>query len=270
MTSKSKTKLRETKRVAFTFSAAAESSIGRVRKNNEDADFVNPETGLFIVSDGMGGAQAGEVAASLVTTILPKMIEARLCSDTTPSGQRMRAWLLQDMLTLSRKIYVEGNGNPMVDGMGATVVAVLARGDRVSVAHMGDSRAYLFRRQRLLQLTNDHSVVSLLLRSGEITEAQAHVHPARGHLTRFVGMKDEVLGDVRSILVRHGDRLLLCTDGLTGMLSDAEIAQLLGLYPSAVEASKRLVEAANDAGGKDNVTALVVDIARRQDVSCQT
>jgi protein phosphatase len=225
--------------------------------------------GLFIVSDGMGGAQAGEIAARLVTTILPKMIESRLRADAAPSGQRIRAWLQQDMLALSKKMYLESNGNPMAEGMGATVVAALVRGGRVFIAHMGDSRAYLFRQKRLLQLTNDHSVVSLLLRSREITEAQARVHPARGHLTRFVGMKDEVFGDVRSIQIKQGDRLLLCTDGLTGMISDTEIAQLLGLYTSTDEACKRLVEAANDAGGKDNVTALAVDISCCQDASCR-
>ena len=260
MTTKKNTALENGKQESMNLAVASATSVGRVRMNNEDATFSSESLGLFIVSDGMGGAQAGEVAAALVTAILPKMIETSLTADGNPSWQRIRAWLRRDMLTLSRIMYLESSANPMTEGMGATVVAAFVHSNRAYIAHMGDSRAYLYRQNHLLQLTNDHSVVSLLLRSGEITEAEARVHPARGHLTRFVGMKDEVFGDIRSLRVRYGDRLLLCSDGLTGMIPDTEITQLLGLYATTDEACKRLVEAANDAGGEDNVTAMVVDI----------
>ena len=241
-------------------SAAVLSSLGKVRANNQDKSFLDTEKGLFIVSDGMGGAQAGEVAAQLVATILPRMIHVRLASESNPHSQTVRSWLRQDMLSLSKEMNLKTAGNPLADGMGATVVLALVLGERAFVAHAGDSRAYLFRGKKLAQLTEDHSVVSLLLRAGEITEEQARVHAARGQLTRFMGMKEEVYGDVKTVRLRSGDRLLLCTDGLTEMVSDDQIADLLTRYPAPNDACDWLVRAANEAGGKDNVTALVVNI----------
>ena len=242
-------------------SAAVLSSPGKVRANNQDKSFLDTEKGLFVVSDGMGGAQAGEVAAQLVATILPRMIHVRLAGDPSPHSQTVRSWLRQDMLSLSKEMNLKTAGNPLADGMGATVVLALVLGERAFIAHMGDSRAYLHRGEKLSQLTEDHSVVSLLLRAGEITDEQARVHAARGQLTRFMGMKEEVYGDVKTVRLKSGDRLLLCTDGLTEMVSDDQIADLLTRYPAPNDACDRLVRAANEAGGKDNVTALVVNIS---------
>jgi protein phosphatase len=143
--------------------------------------------------------------------------------------------------------------------MGATVVMVLILGRRAYVAHMGDSRAYLFRRGRLTPMTDDHSIVGILLRQGEISEAEAREHPARGRVSRYVGMEGEVYPDVRVEVLRKADRLLLCTDGLNGMISDAQIKRILTANRDPQQASQALVDAANRAGGEDNVTAVVVD-----------
>jgi len=244
----------------LTIRAAGSTSIGLVRKNNEDAFFVDERLGLFIVSDGMGGAQAGEVAAQLVTTAFPRVIRTRLKSGAFARSSTIRSWLQRDLLELSQTIYKQSWGNPMAEGMGATVVLALVKGGQVHVAHMGDSRAYLYRQDLLTQLTQDHSIVSLLLREGEITETEAKRHPARGNLTRFIGMKEEVFGDVRSITLRPGDRLLLCTDGLSGMIPDRDVCRILKACSAPEQACRSLIDAANRAGGRDNVTAVVVNV----------
>ena len=143
--------------------------------------------------------------------------------------------------------------------MGATVVMALVQDDRAFIAHMGDSRAYLLRRGKLRPLTDDHSIVGILLRTGEIRPEEAEHHPARGQLSRYVGMEDEVYPDVRTVRLASGDRLLLCTDGLTGMVPDDTIMGLLAVSEEPQVACDHLVEAANAAGGKDNITAVIVD-----------
>ncbi len=240
--------------------AAMATSAGPVRARNEDSSFIDEESGLFIVSDGIGGAQAGEVASRMVTTVLPRMILPRLAGGREAHSQAIRSWLRRDMLLLSRGMYLESAGNPLAEGMGATVILVLVLANRAFVGHMGDSRAYLCRAGGLTQLTRDHSILSLLLQAGEISVAEAQVHPARGRLTRYVGMKEEVDPDIHTVRLQDGDRLLLCTDGLSGMISSAQIVQILNLFPDPAQACRRLVETANEAGGSDNVTALIVNV----------
>lgn len=233
--------------------------VGRVRAQNEDAFYADPEHGIFIVADGMGGHQAGEIASKVVVSVLPKMIEGRMGMLGNPRSRAIRYWLRQDILQLSQRLHSEATQKTAVRGTGATVVMALLRGDRAHIAHMGDSRAYLFRDNRLTQLTEDHSVVGLLQRSGEITAEEAKTHPARSHITRYVGMSDPVYPDVRTVPLKPGDRLLLCTDGLTGMLSDEEIAEALRRQSDPQKACDYLVQAANSAGGKDNATVVVVN-----------
>ncbi len=249
-------------------SFAAATDVGRVRAKNEDGFAILPEHGLVVVADGMGGEQAGAAAASAVVTLLPRFFAARMAVAAPAQGNNVAEALRCAVVELSTAIHRQSAGEVGLSGMGATVVALNIRGRRALVAHMGDSRAYLFRTRRLTQLTDDHSIVGILLRQGEITEEEARHHPARGRLSRFVGMGGDVGPDVRSIRLRAGDRLLLCTDGLTGMVDDANIAQLLGEHSDPDAACASLVAAANAAGGVDNVTALVIDCihssARRQ------
>ena len=238
--------------------------IGRVRQNNEDSLFIDEKRGLFIVSDGMGGHQAGEVASNAVVTVLPPMIEQLAARIETPSKEAFEQVLRDAILELSQRLRDESKGQAGLQGMGATVVVVWLQGQRAHMAHMGDSRIYLFRDKHLIPLTHDHSVIALLLRHKEITEEEAKQHPARGRLSRYVGMEGDTFSDLHSISLQPDDRLLLCSDGLTGMVSDSEITHVLVSYPDPGAACNELVNMANNAGGKDNITALVINFDKQQ------
>jgi len=238
--------------------------VGRVRQNNEDNLFVDEKRGLFIVSDGMGGHQAGEVASNAVVTVLPPMIEQLAARIETPSKEAFEQVLRDAILELSQRLRDESKGQAGLQGMGATVVVVWLQGQRAHMAYMGDSRIYLFRDKLLTQLTQDHSVIALLLRHKEITEEEAKQHPARGRLSRYVGMEGDTFSDLHSVSLFPGDRLLLCSDGLTGMVSHSEINQVLMSCPDPEAACNELVDMANKAGGKDNITALIINFDQQQ------
>ena len=161
---------------------------------------------------------------------------------------------------LSAEVYSQTCGQPGLEGMGATVVLALIRQSRALIAHMGDSRAYRLRRGRLKLLTKDHSIVQLLVHAGEISPEEAAVHSARGRVTRSVGMEGEPLPEAKLVTVQPNDRLLLCTDGLTSMLKDEEIRNILAREGQSQAASDTLVQAALRNGGEDNVTVIVVDL----------
>ena len=232
---------------------------GRVREHNEDNWFGGPEQGLFIVSDGMGGQAAGEVASKIVVETLPELIRQRLKGIDDLAARDAKKRIVSAISDLSNQVRNESRKRPGLAGMGATVVLVLIRESLALIAHMGDSRAYLFRGGRLEQLTKDHSIVQLLIDSGEITPEEAATHPARGKITRCVGMQGEPIPEARCLELETGDRLLLCSDGLTGMVSDAEITGVLRTDNAPEIVCQSLVEAANARGGEDNVTVVAVD-----------
>jgi protein phosphatase len=234
------------------------SDPGRVRSGNEDAYALLPDKSLFVVSDGMGGHQAGAKASEIVVKVLPPMLEQRLARAPAKPAEVHNA--LRDVIVeLSRQLREQSAGQPGLAGMGATVVLAYFWEDQVFISNMGDSRAYLCRNRRLKPLTEDHSVVAILLRKGEITEEQARDHPARHQISRYIGMEGEVYPDVCAVKLSANDRFLLCTDGLTGMVPDATIARLLEECADPGLACRSLVAAANAAGGRDHITALVVD-----------
>jgi protein phosphatase len=237
------------------------SDKGRVRENNEDNLFYDEKQGLFIVSDGMGGHQAGEVASRIVVSVLPPMIEklAAGIKESTQSKEPYQRVLRDAILQLSQDLRDESKGQAGLQGMGATVVVVWVLDQRAHMAYMGDSRIYLLRKGRLTQVSNDHSVVALLLRHRQITEEEAKDHPARGRLSRYVGMEGDTFSDQRTIVMFEGDRLLLCSDGLTGMVSDDHIEKVLREYQDPDKACKVLIRMANEAGGKDNITAIIIN-----------
>ncbi|MDD5629368.1 MAG: Stp1/IreP family PP2C-type Ser/Thr phosphatase [Elusimicrobia bacterium] len=236
---------------------------GCVRSNNEDSFGIDADLGLLVVADGMGGHNSGEVASELVVSTVRD--EARRVlggpassepepGDGVPSARCRR--LEGFIKTANTLIYGKGRAFPKDAGMGTTVVAVLADGKSLSVAHVGDSRLYLFRGGVLTQLTEDHSLVGDQLRRGLITpEAAAH-SALQNILTRAVGAEPEVLVDVAEHAVRPGDVLLLATDGLDKMVSDAELARVLARGLSPYEAADRLVDMARQAGGTDNITVV--------------
>jgi PPM family protein phosphatase len=224
----------------------AASDIGQVREGNEDSFLV--ERSLFVVADGMGGHRGGEVASSLALDTIQSLFV------------RGEGSLVGQVEEANRAVFERSQADRNVSGMGTTLTAALVDGDRVQLAHVGDSRAYLFHDHDLTLLTEDHTLVHRMVLNGEITEAEAEVHPHRSILTRALGVDGRVKVDESTIEVAPGDRILLCTDGLTGMVGEEQIRTILDSTPGDAQgAVERLITEANRAGGVDNITAVVLD-----------
>jgi serine/threonine protein phosphatase PrpC len=220
-----------------------------VRQTNEDSFLVRP--GLYVVCDGMGGARAGEVASEMACRGLMEVDPA-----TAASEQLLRAVKEANLAIATRSL--EDNG---LLGMGTTLTAALMREGTVTVVHVGDSRAYLLHEGRLTQLTDDHSWVGEMIRRGELTPSEAATHPHRSIITKALGTDTEVEPDVLEIPIAVGDRLLLCSDGLTGMVSDPEVERILSQTEAPDVLAAQLIQAALAGGGEDNVTVIVVEVA---------
>lgn len=245
------------------------SDVGRVRSNNEDNFRVLPELNLFVLSDGMGGQADGELASALaVDTVCTHCLEAannvsapffgEPRTDLSDKTNR----LLSAVHLANRKIREVASSDLKHRGMGATVIGAWLDGERVSLVHVGDSRAYLLRGGSLEQLTSDHSLVAEQVRRGLITPQQADASEMQSVLIRALGTEDGVEPDADEHLLLDGDILLLCSDGLTRMVTEPEIASTLLTHERAQDAADRLIELANDYGGEDNVTVLLVRVAR--------
>jgi protein phosphatase len=235
------------------------SDTGRRRRRNEDNYVVAPP--LFAVADGMGGAQAGEVASRLAASALEGED-----SDGLRGLERIDA-LIQEA---NRRIYDRASTDPAASGMGTTMTVALVEEMTVAIGHVGDSRAYLVRDEQMEQLTDDHSLVNELLKSGRLSEEEAHVHPQRSVITRAVGTDPDVDVDGFTIEAEEGDVFLLCSDGLTDMVSDEEILELVHSHRDDLDkAVKALVTAANRGGGEDNITAVAFRISADAPVSTE-
>lgn len=221
------------------------SDIGQVREGNEDSFLVLAP--LYIVADGMGGHRGGEVASSLALETIRRLFEARQGS------------LAEQVVEANRAVFERSQQDRSVAGMGTTLTAALVDGDRVHLAHVGDSRAYLLRGGDLAMLTEDHTLVHRMVMEGEITEAEAETHPHRSILTRALGVDPAIQVDELDVQMIPGDRVLLCSDGLTGMVPDGQIGEILSTTADPQEAVDALVRVANRAGGIDNITAVVLD-----------
>jgi len=227
------------------------SDTGRKRRRNEDNYVVAPP--LFAVADGMGGAQAGEVASQLAASAL----EAD-DSDGLDGTRRIDA-LIQEA---NRRIYDRASTDPTASGMGTTMTVALVEGMTVAIGHVGDSRAYLVRGEQMEQLTEDHSLVNELVKSGKLSEEEAHAHPQRSVITRAVGTDPDVDVDGFTIEAEEGDVFLICSDGLSDMVEDEEILELVHQNRDDLnKAVKSLVQAANRGGGEDNITAVAFRIS---------
>jgi PPM family protein phosphatase len=225
------------------------SDVGRVREGNEDAYLVADS--VFAVADGMGGHVAGEVAAS--TALEPiRALDGRVFSDSDAAADALRTAVVEANETVSRMAADE----PSYRGMGTTLTAAMLEGQRLHVAHVGDSRAYLLRDGRFSQLTDDHTLVQHLIDEGQITREEAASHPQRSIITRAIGVSPDVDVDSLTFELQPGDAVLLCSDGLTGVVDDLQIAEVLA--DDADAALRRLVRIANDAGGPDNITAVLL------------
>ena len=225
--------------------------IGRVREGNEDSYLIEPP--LYAVADGMGGHRGGEVASQLALETIEDLF------------RKDEGSLVEQVRSANHAVYVQSQEDTAVSGMGTTLTAALVEGSELQLAHVGDSRAYLLRAGSLRQLTADHTLVARMVKTGEITEAEAEVHPHRNVLTRSLGTEADVQVDQDVVGLLDGDRLLLCSDGLTGMVTEDQIKAILETEPDPQRASDRLIKAANRAGGIDNITVVVLDAIREDD-----
>jgi protein phosphatase len=241
------------------FRWAGVTDVGRDRDENEDSYIVEPESGLFIVSDGMGGHRGGKLAAKIVTEDLSAMIDAGLHKMRSSSTRAVRRMLGTAIMEQNRHLYMEGDSESGYKGMGATLVMALLRDGRAYIANLGDSRMYRLRKRRFVQLTRDHSVVGELIDAGELEPEDAEEHDSAGEITHYVGMEDKAAAHLHSFGLVRGDRLLLGTDGLSGMVSDRMIAAILRGKAEPQEACDELVRLANASGGHDNITVVVID-----------
>ena len=228
---------------------AAATNTGHIRASNEDRYLATPP--LFAVADGMGGQAAGEVAAQIVVDAL-----AKASADGEVSEGRALGQVLEDA---NRVVIARARADPELRGMGTTCSALLIDGHTAHIAHVGDSRGYLIRDGAFRSLTTDHTAVGQLERDGRLTPAEAAVHPQRHILSRAIGAADDVEVELSSVDLRPGDRIMLCSDGLSGMVQPIDIERILTSTADPAKAAAALIEAALAGGGNDNVTVVVID-----------
>jgi protein phosphatase len=225
---------------------ASRTDVGRQRHTNEDNYYDQPP--LFAVADGMGGAQAGEVASEVA---IGEFVEER---DANAAAEQQ---LEQIAKAANRKIWDMAQADTRRAGMGTTLTAAMVDGQYVAVGHVGDSRLYLYRDGEIERMTRDHSLVEEFVRQGKLTPEQAEKHPQRSVITRALGPEDNVEVDTFRIPARGGDIYLLCSDGLSGMVADGNLANILGSGEALDQIAQRLIDAANENGGRDNITAVL-------------
>lgn len=238
---------------------AFRTDVGRIREINEDRAAVKQEASgvtLALLADGMGGHQAGDVASQTAIEVILDQL-----TDLTPemTANQWEEALQRAVEKANFAIYRQASQQAELSGMGTTVVAAVTSPERLAIVHIGDSRAYLFHKGELQQLTDDHSLVNELLRSGQISADEARTHPRRNVLTRALGTQIAVEAEILHADWHEGDILLLCTDGLTNMVDDKTIVHILKNKASLAGKADRLVERALRAGGEDNITVVLVE-----------
>ncbi len=231
--------------------AVGKTDVGKVRTSNEDAYLVGDS--VFAVADGMGGHAAGEVAASAALEPV-RALDGRVFADAPSAAAALR----DAVITANQTVSQMAEDDPSYHGMGTTLTATLLEGTRLHIAHVGDSRAYLLRDGQFSQITDDHTLVQHLIDEGQITVEEAATHPQRSIITRAIGVSPEVDVDSMSLELQPGDVLLLCSDGLTGVVDDHAIAQIIAQNGDPDTAVRDLLARANAAGSPDNVTAVLL------------
>jgi PPM family protein phosphatase len=235
--------------------AAAKSDVGRVRTNNEDRLLIDEPLGLLVVADGMGGHAGGEVASAMAVTAVAAYVKNSLVR-AGPANQTA-ALLRAAIRTADEAIWTHAYTHHDLRGMGTTVVLALCQGEQVHIAHVGDSRAYLLHHGQLRQLTEDHSVVARLIKTGRLTPRRGRTHPLRHQITRSLGSRQAV-ADLLCMTWQAGDYLLLCSDGLTNMVEDPDIKELILQGNTDLRAAcEALVTRANANGGEDNTSVIL-------------
>jgi len=242
----------------YSITSSSLSEIGKVRQMNEDA--VLERSNLYAVADGMGGHQAGEVASNLALSVLEQYVEDHL---GTVAGERLVANAIE---ASNAAVYKKANESSKYRSMGTTMTTLYREGDIAYIAHVGDSRAYLFRDGKLKRLTVDHSLVEKLVEDGEITQEEARVHPQRNIILKALGLEPSVEADVSAVEIKPGDEFLLASDGLMSEVEDREIEQTLAVVAEPKEQARGLADLALEAGGHDNVSIVLVKFERSKTV----
>lgn len=235
---------------------------GRVRSRNEDNGGVFLNHGgnrLAIVADGMGGHRAGDVASEMTTTQLKDVWET---THTITTAEQAESWLRNQILTVNNLLFEHAKSNVECDGMGTTIVAAVCTDGFATVAHIGDSRCYILNDSGFQQLTDDHSLVNELLRSGRISKEEAEHHPRKNVLLRSLGMEENMGMDIKTIMFEEGDVLLICSDGLSNKVSNKEMEKILSSEDELEQQASKLINLANEYGGEDNISLAIVTFPR--------
>lgn len=243
--------------------------VGQKRQNNEDNFLINDEVNLYVVADGMGGHVGGEFASQIAVTTIEEVIQnvevdpeatrpdwGALGSQVAIAGEKLK----YAIRLAGKRIFDRTNDEPELRGMGTTTVAMLFDHNRVFLAHVGDSRAYLIRGTTVAQVTEDHSLVNEQIRLGLITREAARNHKLKNIITRSVGYQEDVEIDTIVRPVEKGDRFVLCSDGLSNLVDEAEILEVVGAASSTETAAQKLIDLANSRGGDDNITLIIAQV----------
>lgn len=245
-------------------SAAGLTDVGRQRQVNEDHFLLDVQRGLYVVADGVGGHKGGAKASRLAVTVVEAYLSRHVVEGIAGLPRELdrrheaRGMLVDAVEAANRAILQAAASSEELERMGCTLLVALVSGNKLYAIHVGDSRAYRFRGRKLEALTIDHSRVALLVARGDLTVEQARLHPMRNLITKAVGLHEHVEPDFTAVSLRPGDWLVLCSDGLWEMLSDARIAQIVSGGKNPQQVVNALVSAANRAGGRDNITSIAI------------
>lgn len=236
---------------------------GKVRSHNEDSISADAEIGLAVLADGMGGYNAGEVASGIVVALIPAEIRKALATPDALHGRDVERLIREQAVRANATVYQAAQKEPQYSGMGTTLVAALWHDNHITVGHIGDSRLYRLRNDKLEQITRDHSLLQEQIDSGLLSKEEARHAPNKNLVTRAVGIDPEVEPEVHSYPAQPGDIYLLCSDGLPDMVADEDIENTLASLKSNLPlAAEQLVQQANDNGGRDNVSVILVRVVK--------
>ncbi len=232
--------------------------VGKDRQVNEDYFIIKPEKHLFIVADGMGGHNAGDIASLNATTIANSFLTEEVIKQIKGDNRKIRDTIIKSLLHAHDRILEMAENNPQYEGMGCTIVVALILNNNLHLCHVGDARAYLANENGLTLLTRDHSYVMELVQKGKMTMEEARVSPMKNKLNQAIGASKSINPDYKHFELREDDKILLCSDGLWDMISDPQIEAILKLNKPVQKMCEILIKIANDAGGHDNITAVII------------
>lgn len=233
--------------------------VGRVRSINQDSFHLIKDKNISIVADGMGGHAAGDQASKIAVKTITEILEGYdFQSEDGESGMSIEELVRYALQEANEQILLASLSNQHLQGMGTTAIVAVENQGKLYLGHVGDSRTYLVRNQKISQITEDHSVVQQLVKAGAISEAEAEVHPYKNVITRCLGMQANVEPDTLEMVLEPGDRILMCSDGLSNMVSDATLEQLINETETPESTCQKLIDLANENGGTDNITAVLL------------